>query len=204
MLPFKHCYMKLVLVSLFIIYSTATYSQDTIQKIVDNKCQYKIDGTGDALGIKMRLSIPCEWDSINEDRPHQIRSFSYKVKEGNYLAAILTITKTGYTPTKKELETVNFDEFFKGESWGQLISTKKVIIDAMQCTEAKTFIKMKLPQGETYQYLISYLMIYKDYFIVTTYKTMTFSNESSLSLFNEYERLFKTLAAGTILYNNWK
>jgi len=204
MLPFKHCYMKLVLVSLFIIYSTATYSQDTIQKIVDNKCQYKINGTGNALGIKMQLNIPCEWDSLNEDRPHQIRSFSYKVKEGNYLAAILTLTKTGYTPTKKELETVNFDEFFKGESWGQLISTKKVIIDAMQCTEAKSFIKMNLPQGETYQYLISYLMIYKDYFIVITYKTMAFSNESSLSLFTEYERLFKTLASGTILYNNWK
>lgn len=196
--------MKFIILFLFVFCSISATSQDSLQKFIDNKCQYKIDGSGEAYGVKMQLNIPCEWDSLQENRPRLIRSFSYKVKEENYLAASLIIFKSEYTPTRKELETTNFSDFFNRESWGELISTKKVIIDALKCTEAHTFIKTDLPQGETYQYMLSYLMIYKNYFIVISYKTMTFSNESSLSLFNEYERLFKTLAAGTILYNHWK
>lgn len=196
--------MKLVLFSLFVFCSTATYSQDTLQKFIDNNCQYKIDGEGEAYGIKMQLNIPCEWDSLQENRPYLIRSFSYKVKEDNYLGAMLMIYKSEFTPTKKELETTNFDDVFKSPSWGKFISSRKVIVDALKCTEAHTFIKSELPQGDTYQYMLSYLIVYKNYFIILTYKTMTFNNDSSLSLFNEYKRLFRTLAARTILYNHWK
>ena len=196
--------MKLIILLLSTIFSIHATSQDSLQKFIDNKCQYKIDGKGQANGMKMQLNIPCIWDSLQENRPHLIRSFIYKVKDENYLAAMLMIIKMDYSPSQKELDNTPTEEFFKGSSWGEFISSKKVTIDGLQWTEAHTYLISSLPQGETHQYMLSYLLIYKTSIIVLGYKTMPFSEESSQFLFNEYERLFKTLAAGTILYNHWK
>jgi hypothetical protein len=196
--------MKFTTIFLSILISIPAAAQNSLQKFIDNRCQYKIDGKGEEKGIVMQLNIPCIWDSLQENRPNLIMSFSYKVKDENYLAAMLMVIKSDYIPTQKEIDNTPAEEFFKAPSWGKFISSRKVTIDALKWTEAYTYLNVPLPQGETYQHMLSYLLIYKNYVIVLTYKTMTFSEESSQSLFNEYERLFKTLGAGTILYNHWK
>jgi hypothetical protein len=195
--------MKIIFVLLTSICFLNSYAQDTLQRFISNTCQYKINGDGDAAGMKMQISIPCAWDSLNEGRPHLIRSFKYQVKEDNYIGMGLLILKVPHVFTKKEIDTTDGTFFFQQPSWGKLISSRKVIIDGMKCTEAHTYIMTSLPQGDSYQHMLSYLMIYQDCLIVLTYKSMTFDETSSELLYGEYERLFKVLAAGTVLYNHW-
>jgi hypothetical protein len=197
---------KQILATAFIIvaFMPTADSQDTLQQFINNNCQYKIDGSGDAAGMKMQINIPCAWDSLNEGRPHLIRSFRYQVKEDNYIGMGLMILKVPHVFTKKEIDTTAWVYFFQQPSWGKLISNRSVILDGIKCTEAHTYITTPLPQGDSYQHVLSYLMVYKDCLIVLTYKSMTFDETSSKSLFEEYERLFKALAAGTILYNHWE
>lgn len=192
-----------LLIPFLVFFSRGLFAQDTLHQFAQNTCQYKIDGSGKAYGIKMKLVIPCAWDSLNEERPFLIRSFSYHITDDKVLAAAVTILKTNYTPTKKELDTISMDVFFKQPSWGQFISSRKVNVDALKCTEAITFKIEELPQGTTYQEMLSYLIVYKNYFIVITYKSMATDEESSKSLFNRYVSLFRVLAAGTVLYNHW-
>lgn len=187
-----------------IVFAHRICAQDSLLRFVNHTCQYKIDGSGDAAGIKMQINIPCVWDSLNEGRPHLIRSFKYQVKEDNYIGMGLLILNVPHVFTKEEIDTTDGAFFFQQPSWGKLISNRKVIIDGMNCTEAHTYITTSIPQGKTYQHMLSYLIIYKDCLIVLTYKSMTFDETSSKSLFEEYERLFKVLASGTVLYNHWE
>lgn len=195
--------LKTLILILSLLIQFAVVSQDSLQRFIDNKCHYKIDGSGEAKGIKMQIDIPCEWDSLQENRPALVKSYIYKVKDDNYLGAFVLILKTGYTPTQKEIDSTNFDNFFDQASWGRLISSRKVNVDALNCTEAHTFNLVNLPQGQTYQNMLSYLLVYKDYFVVVAYKAMAFDEADSHLLFNQYRRLFQALAAGTVLYNHW-
>jgi hypothetical protein len=65
--------------------------------------------------------------------------------------------------SEEELNKTDKSIFFKSDSWGTLISHRNVTIDAIRCTKVINFLKLELPQGETYQMLLSYLISYKSY-----------------------------------------
>ena len=91
-----------------------------------------------------------------------------------------------------------------GDEWAICFALERLAqqdeISELTLDHCKQWIQKQLGKGKSIYFYEEWVQTHH----YETYKTMAFSNESSLSLFTEYERLFKTLASGTILYNNWK
>jgi hypothetical protein len=199
--------MSRLLISIFLclLFLSTKAQSGLAEEFSRHKCNYKIYGKDETKEIKLGLTLPCAWDSLGEERPYLLCSYSYRVKDSNFLSAAAMTFKIDPAPSRNELDTADLSFFFKQPSWGKFISSRKVIVDGLNSVEAQTFTIIELPLGKTYQKMLSYLLIYKNIGIVVTFKVMSYVDEPTCqSLFSEYLALFRSLAANIVLYNHWE
>jgi len=190
---------------LFLHISFSSYSQDTPATFWQNRCDFKTNGTGKSLGLKIKLSVPCAWKQADGERPHVIKKFSYNSGTNTAVSA-LQINKMPTIPSKAEIDEMFTQEGLKelGESLGTFISGRKLKIDGLDCGEVAFKMTREHPVGTVYLYSLQYYFIYKDKMIILGYSAGSMTDEKAKTMFENYKILFRGLAGSTVFVSKWE
>jgi len=190
---------------LFLFIVSNSYSQETPSTFWKNRCEFKTDGSGKSLGLKVKLSVPCVWKQADGERPHVVKKFSYS-SGTNTVISTLTINKMVPPPSKAEVDEMFTPAGLKelGEGLGTFISGRKVKIDGLDCGEVAFKITREHPVGTLYLYSFQYYFIYKDKMIVLGYGVGSTTDEKAKAMFDSYKTLFRGLAGSTVFISKWE
>lgn len=197
--------MKYLLI-IFAFYTHSVFCQETPATFWKNRCDYKTDGTGKSLGLKIKLSYPCNWTQADGDRPHVVKKFSYGLNDGKSVIQALTISQMQGVPTKNDIAQLLSPTGLKELSGGigTLISTKKVKIDGLDCGEIILKVKKQSPVATVYFYYIQYYIFYKDKMINLAFAAGGLTESHAKTLFTSYKILFQGLATNTVILSKWE
>lgn len=190
----------------FLLFSQSVYSQETAATFWNNQCEYKTNGTGKSLGLKIKVTFPCKWKEEEGERPHIVQKFSYGLKEGKSIIQSLTISKMPAEPSKKEIAEVLTQIGLKGlaSGTGTFVSGRKLKIDGIDCGEVIIKLKRESPVATIYLYFMQYYIFFKDRMIVLAFAAGTKSESETKKLFNSYKTLFQGLATNTVILSKWE
>ena len=148
----------------FCFFNTNIFSQISPSSFFKDLCEFKTDGSGKSMGLKIKFSIPCGWEKADGERPHIVKKFSYAFSEGESIIETITINKMPSTPTKKEINELFTKEGLKElcGGLGTFISGRKLQVDGLDCGEVTFKITRQHPVGKLYIYNLSYYFIHKD------------------------------------------
>lgn len=170
-------------------------------------CEYKTDGSGKSMGLKMKFSVPCGWEQADGDRPHIVTKFSYTFSEGESIGEVISVNKMPATLSKKEINALYTKDGLKELSdglGGTFISGRKLKIDGLDCGELTFKMTRQHPVGEIYIYSLYYYFIYKDKMIFLSFWTRSLEETTTKELFEKYKILFQGLAGHTIFLSQWE
>lgn len=196
--------MKQIIIALLFL-SNSTFSQDSASTFWKNRCDFKTDGTGKSLGLKIKLSVPCTWKKADGERPRVVKKFSYN---SGFNSAILTLTinKMPSVPSKAEIDELFSQQGLKElcEDYLIFISGRRLKIDGQDCGELIFKAKREATVGAIYIYSLEYYIIYKDKIILLAYSVGSSTDDKAKIMFEEYKTLFKGLAGNTVLLSKWE
>lgn len=197
--------MKNTFIILLLIFSNSIVGQDSASTFWKNRCDFKTDGTGKSLGLKIKLSVPCAWNQADGDRPHVVKKFSYNAA-GNSAISTLTVNKMPAIPSKAEIDELFTQQGLKElcADYGTFISGRKLKIDGQDCGEITFKMTREATVGTLYLYSLQYFIIYKDKMIVLGYSVGSSTDDKAKGIFEDYKTLFKGLAGNTVLLSKWE
>jgi hypothetical protein len=197
--------MKYLLVTL-LLFSQASFAQETPSTFWNNRCEFKTDGTGKSAGLKIKLSYPCTWTQADGDRPHVVKKFSYNLGSGKSVIQSLTINKMPAEPSKQELAELFTQAGLKelASATGTFVSGRKLKIDGVDCGEVVVKVKKESPVATINIYFIQYYLVYKDKMINLSFAAGALTETEAKELFNSYKTLFQGLATNTVLLSKWE
>src|SRR5690242_9302675 len=94
--------MRYLLVVLLFI-SNLIFAQETQTSFWQNQCDFKTDGSGKSMGLKIKLSVPCSWTEERGERPHVVQKFTHN-SDNAAIVETLLVTKLPEMPSKAELD----------------------------------------------------------------------------------------------------
>ena len=197
--------MKIILSIISICYLSPLFSQNNAESFIKNQCEYIIDGKDQSYGIKMRYKVPCSWDTLNETSVYFMKSHTYEIKDSGLLVCTVLINKIKGKFDKAEEQNIFKKEWAKDafKNVGDLITVKKVDIDAHKWAEYVLQKTINAPQGEIHQYLVCYYIIYKGIGIMVSYKIASSDLLIGSLLFVDYLETFRVLASSISVFNFW-
>lgn len=171
----------------------------------ENQCDFKTDGTGKSLGLKIRLYVPCTWNQSDGERPHIVKKFSYNAGVNSAIST-LTINKMPAIPSKTEIDELFTQKGLKElcEDNATFISGRKLKIDGQDCGEITFKMTRKATVGTIYLYSLQYYLFYKDKMIILGYSAGSTTDDKAKEMFDNYKTLFKGLAGKTVLLSKWE
>lgn len=194
-----------ILNSLLLFLTISCSAQNYPAEFLENTCDYKTDGSGKSLGLKLKLSVPCAWIQSDGDRPHVVRKFS-KTIDNYTISHNFTVNKLEYTPDQAEVSELFSEEglieFSKDNS--EFISGRKLIIEGLTCGEVLSKVVRETTVGKVYGFNLQYLVIYKNYMIVLSYGLGSPSENTVDTQFDLYKPLFQGLAAKFVIISKWE
>jgi len=190
---------------LFLFISKVLFAQETPTTFWQNQCDFKTDGTGKSMGLKIKLSVPCAWTQADGERPHVVKKVTYSLNDATIVQTLL-VTKLPDAPSKTELDNQLTQAGLKtlSKDLGTFISGKRVKVDAVDGGEVVVKATRDAPIGTFYSYLIFYDFFYKEKIITIIYAIGATSDEKAKSLFDSYKTLFRSLCTNTIFLNQWE
>jgi hypothetical protein len=197
--------MKFILI--FLCFSNShIFAQVSPSSFYKDLCEYKTDGSGKSMGLKMKFSFPCDWEQANGERPHIVKKFSYAFSEGESIIEAITVNKMPATPSKKEINALFTKEGLKelSDGLGTFISGRKLKIDGLDCGEVTFKATRQHPIGKLYLYCLYYYFIFNDKMIVLSFATGSLEETTTKELFEKYKILFHGLAGNTIFLSKWE
>lgn len=197
--------MKTSLIVIVLLYCSQLYSQHSAADFIKNQCEYIIDGKEQTYGIKMKYNAPCDWDTANETRVYFTKSHTYEIKDSGLLVCTVLINKIKGKYDKTEEQNIFKKEWAKDafKNVGDLITVKKVDIDAHKWAEYVLQKTINAPQGEIHQYLVCYYILYKGIGIMVSYKVVSSDPLISAFLYIDYLETFRVLASSISVFNFW-
>jgi len=197
---------KIVISFLLVFLFINNYAQTSPENFWKHRCVFNTDGSGKSLGLKIRFSIPCEWEQIDGDRPHIVKKFSYSFADGSSIVQTLLVNKMPRSLTKEETNEMFTQSGLKevGKSLGTFISGRKLLIDGLDCGEVTFKFEKEAPIGKIYGYVIQYFFFYKNKMIVFNFGSGSSSNETSKSIFETHKTLFKGIAGTMVFISKWE
>ncbi len=190
---------------IFLFISKFLFAQETPVTFWQNLCEYKTDGTGKSIGLKIKLSIPCQWTQADGERPHVVKKFTYILDTATIIQT-LVITKLSQAPSKAELDNQLTQVGLKTlcKDLGVFISSKRIKVDAVDGGEIVFKTIRENPVGTIYGYSILYDFFYKDKIISIIYGLGSANDEKAKTLFENYKTLFRSLSSKTIFLSQWE
>src|SRR5687767_2862403 len=127
--------MKCLLI-IVLLCSKILFAQETPATFWNDRCDFKTDGTGKSIGLKIKLSVPCDWKQEDGERPHVVKKFSYN-SGVNTAISTLTINRLPKTPSKAEINETFTQSGLKEitAELGSFISGRKLKVDGLDCGE---------------------------------------------------------------------
>lgn len=191
---------------LALLFPLLSFSQNTPSAFWGNRCDYKTDGSGKSLGVKLKLSVPCDWTQADGDRPHIVKKFSHGLSKGQALNYTLTMSTMPGEPSEKEISEMFSPQGLKAFAVenSTYISGRKVKIDGINCGEIVFKIIKSTPALTMNIYFIQYYIPYKDKMINLSFAASGLSGNDAKTLFNTYKVFFQSLATTTIVISKWE
>jgi hypothetical protein len=193
------------IVFIFIILAHYCFAQNSPSSFFNNRCDFKTDGSGKSLGLKIKLSFPCAWKQSDGERPHVVKKFSYAAGT-NSMNSTLTINEIPVTPSKDEINEMFTQKGLK-ELCGNdqtFVSGRKLKIDGIDCGEIVFKMTREHPVGTFYLYGISYFFVYENKMINLNYLIGSTTSEQAKKNFDNYITLFRALAGSTVFLSKWE
>lgn len=190
---------------IFFLSSTTAFAQSRVEGFISSQCAYKTDGQGKSLGLKIKVSYPCEWKMAEGERPHVLQKFTYSGASGESASENFTINKLPSIISDKDLNDIFSQEGLREISAGSgtYVSGRKVQIDGIQCAEVITKTKKIAPAATVYLYTIQYYIFYKTYSVTITFMTGGTTEASAEKSYKNYKLLFQLLATNTVILSKW-
>ncbi len=167
-------------------------AQDSTDYFLKNRCKVAVDGSGEALGVKVNYSSPCLWTKETGTQPDMIRVFKHDTGNG-VIVSNLIVRDLGVV-----LQQSDMDEFFSESTLeqmagqiGSLITAKVLQIDGRPCGEVKLTTQA---EGSPKLYHAFYYFIVGDKMIVKSYSVTAANSARTEELFNVYQGMFAKLA----------
>ena len=181
-------------------------AQNKSEAFWNNRCEFKTDGTGKSLGLKIKLTFPCEWKQAKGDRPHVIQKFSLSLGEGKSLVQVLTILKMPNELSQKEREEILTQNGLRQQvsNIGTFLSGRKIKIDGIDCGEVVIKIKRESPVATINIYNIAYYIYFKDKIINLSFAAGAPTEADAQTLFNSFKTLFQGLATNMVILSKWE
>jgi len=185
---------------IFLLLYNYCFSQNTPLYFWEHRCDYKTDGTGKSLNLKIKLSVPCSWTKADGERPHIVKKFTF-TESGNTAGINLNINKTDAPLTQNEIDQlISYNELKRiAEKYGTFISARHIKIDGVETGEIIYISKRESTLGTFYQTTIQYFIPFKDKIVLLTYSVGSSDENTAQNLFNNYKTLFKGLAGQTVI-----
>lgn len=196
--------MNRILIGLLFL-SNSIFGQDSASVFWRNRCDFKTDGSGKSLGLKIKLSVPCAWTQADGERPHVVKKFTYVAGKSSAIST-LTIKKMPDVPSKAEIDELFSQKGLKDfcDDNSTFISGRKIKIDGQDCGELTFKMTKEATIGTLYFYSIEYFLVYKDKIIVLGYLVGSTSDDKASKMFEDYKTLFRGLAGSTVLISKWE
>ncbi len=195
--------MKYLLFILLLI-SNRTFSQESPSDFWKNQCDFKTDGLKKSLGMKIKLSVPCNWKQADGERPHVVKKFLYNYGE-NSAFSTLTITEMPEAPSNTEVDYMFTEKGLREliAGMGTFLTGRKLKIDGQDCGEITLKMTRNHPIGTLYVYSLQYYFIYYNKIVVLGYAVSSPTDENSKKMFDSYKMLFRGLAGNTVIFTKW-
>lgn len=179
-------------------------SQERPSDLIKNLCEYKSDGSGKSLGLKIKFIYPCLWTELDGNRPHILRKFNYTFDDGSSIIQTITIKNINNKFNENEKMFTNSVMKEIARKMGEYISSRSVIIDGIEAGEVSFKTQQQAPVAYIYMYSLMYMFIYDNKLISVTFNTGSLIDSKAKVLFDEYQTLFKLLATKTIIFSKYK
>jgi hypothetical protein len=195
------------IIFLFLLFASRinASAQEATTTFWNDQCSFETDGTGKAVGLKIKISYPCVWTMADGDRPHVVKKFSYNLGNGKTLIQSLTINKMPGESSRMEIAEMFSNKGLKEliGSAGTFISGRKVKIDGVDCGEIVMKAKRESPVATLNIFFLQYYIVYKDKIINLAFAAAALTESEAEALFMRYKKLFQALATNTIILSQW-
>ncbi len=199
--------MRLMLLIISFFWSSCLFSQSIFAKYYQNRCEFQTDGSGNSLGMKIKLSVPCDWKAQDGDRPNTIKKFSVGLGDTSIGSIVMVIKKMEGSITKEDLKILtsraSLLEMYK-ESCDTIISAKQTIIDGIHCGEVIYRLDTERASILLSLYTISYQFFYKDKSILINYSIGSTQRSNYEKHIKDFTLFARGLALNTVIINQWK
>lgn len=194
--------MKNLIFAILVTSTNVLPAQNSPSDFIHNQCEHFTDGKGKSEGVKMKMAVPCAWDSAIDSRPNLVKLYVYE-STGGAISCGLIISKSSTNLTQIDRMNIFKKEWAKDvfKNFGELSSVRKVDIDHHQWGEYYFSGKINAPQGIIHQHLLCYYGLYGNTAVLIVYKTTAFDENIAKSLYEKYEFLFKALASSVSIYS---
>ena len=191
---------QLLCASIFVLlfWHSSNSQADTVN------CSYVTDGSGNSLGIRMKIGYRCKWRNVKESNKTVVAAYSFDMPDSGRIGCALIISKPQELPSNAEKEEIYKMEWAKDvfKTLGEIISIKKVEINKYNWAEYIFSATRDTKQGKVYEYITAYYSYVGDCNVMLTYKTIALDDAISAILYIEYLGIFRDLANGLTIYGH--
>ena len=175
---------------LFIIVSNSIAAQ--------NMCTYSSNTSSNANGLKIKLSIPCDWEESLNDEVIGVLKFTYK-GDGLLATASLGAVELGNQMTESDAKKIISLEGIKNltKARGKYISSQLFTLNDVKCGEIIKSTTMNVENSIFYFYNITNIFIYQKRIVSIEY-TIGARNETFIEVYPKYLNLFRDLIKKTL------
>lgn len=185
--------------------SKLVFSQESSSSFWQNRCDFSTSGGGKALGVKIKLSVPCAWQAADGDRPHVVKKF-INSSDGNTIAQTIAIYKREAPFSKAEIDKLFSQQGLKelSQDLGKFVAGRRIKIDGLESGEITFKTTRETAVGTLHSYSLQYYILFKDKIIILLYGVVSKNEKKAKELFDGYQDLFRGLAGSTVVLSQWE
>jgi len=171
--------------------------------------KYICDGQGKGQGLKFSINYPSIWTVSEGVRPHILRTFEYKNKNGE-ISMQIYVKKMEQEPTKDEIDFLFQKEYVLSNP---SLKVSKVIdfnnnaqIEDIRCMYITLYQKNKVYDTEVHSIVKNNYIYFGRYLIQINFFVISNDQkyETMIQMYNSFNPIFKELMYSLSINSRWK
>lgn len=188
--------MKNLFLAIQLLGSLSVFSQLNPTQLSSELCSRETDGKGNSNNLKIKLTVPCNWEKTVSNQPNIV--FNYDYKTTGLVRVTLTITKMPSEVTDAEIKSHFTLEGLKtiGSSSGTFVSSRLLTVNNLKGGEVIRRTISKKNDTDFYFYAIQNFFVLDRNLICIQYSYGALKDDF-IPQYDSYLKTFRSLITKT-------